>query len=258
MRDRTKRTVSKLAAVGGGAMVVAALPLYAVPVAAATAVVGGAAVAAGTGMEIERRYSRLMNSRRGVSITLVGPRYAGKTALKSALVGGKAVRGTTIAQKHGPESVRVLGAKKPLRIKSVVDTPGGAHAYGDWWHFSRQSDVMLYLFNISKLLDTDYHSRILVDAAQVGRILAADDGRTPRLQIVVLATHVDLDPRYSPEDPGRYWDNVMEDLNLIVDRFGGHTRIDSTFGVCDPRQRDEMRGTVRRIADLLRRDGRAA
>jgi len=99
-------------------------------------------------------------------------------------------------------------------------------------------------------MDGQYLSQVMIDADELGRIVAADP-RTPQLRIVLMATHVDLDPRYAPEYPGTYWDMAVSDLHPIIERFGGPGHVEVTFGVCDEKQRTELNATLSRIINLL-------
>jgi GTPase SAR1 family protein len=155
----------------------------------------------------------LVRRTRGKSLAILGPRKAGKTNLTTFLHSGEIPRGykPTVLRELAQGKHRVPGTGRRLMfgIKmndlslklTMLDNPGMTPE-GDltnlrtWQESAQNSEVICYLVNVVQLRNDDYWKVALNGARHIARW--DEDG--PRRRLLIL-THCDLDPAWSPDTP---------------------------------------------------------
>jgi hypothetical protein len=147
---------------------------------------------------------------RGLDLGVLGQRAVGKTVLQTFLREGylEHSKGATVAatrQQWGRSSLRGSSVAR-VPIRRGTDVPGDSLTNADDWRaISLEADVLLYLFDVARLLEDDraHNDRMLVDAELVSSFLAERPNIARRPPVVSLVgTHCDRAPGYQPPSTG--------------------------------------------------------
>jgi GTPase SAR1 family protein len=174
----------------------------------------------------------------GSTIGILGQRAAGKTTLHAVFRDAPmpdGYRPTVAAQSvgtgrqlfqalpgsdHQPQSGKVA-------VRKGRDVPGDSKLNAaSWKDVILESDVVLYLFDVHKLLasDAEYAERFKFDCELIEEFLGSRTGPEPKFALV--GTHCDLEPTYRPPNSGspffRFWNkvNTLEVVQYGVIRLG--------------------------------------
>lgn len=153
-------------------------------------VVGSAALAWWKKDEIAELWDGIVIKLKGKKIAVLGARGVGKTTLLSFLSKGELP--SEYMQTVVTESVkgnRFSMADLKLDLKETSDVSGGHDAVEEWRRIHDSSDIVLYLANATEL----DRRRIERDLGKIESWRAARE-KKPKLMVVV--THLDLDPAY--------------------------------------------------------------
>jgi GTPase SAR1 family protein len=163
----------------------------------------------------------------GKKIAVLGERAVGKTHLITFLTTGSVPE--QYKQTVRPETAserRFQLEKLDLKIKETRDLSGSDAAYAEWKSLFDESDIVLYLLRVDKLMSGDAYAeaRVRKDMKHIGAWLAE---RNPRPQFFIVGTHCDLtDPDFTklPNNKvGEYADKVsrLPAIEDAVRRGGG-------------------------------------
>lgn len=147
---------------------------------------------------------------KGKRVAVLGERHVGKTVLLKFLANGEIpdeYMQTLLPEKIAGRRLSVGDLK--LDLKGTRDVPGGHDAIGDWKALHDEADFVLYLVN-SQRVD---QQRIRRDLNQL-EIWSAARKSPPK--VVVIVTHMDMDPTYvetPPSGMGHFRDRFVK-LNL--------------------------------------------
>lgn len=177
----------------------------------------------------------------GKRVAVLGERNVGKTVLLKFLANGEIP--SEYMQTLLPEKVegnRFSIGDLRLNLKETRDLPGGLDAIKEWKALYENADIVLYLVNARQV---NKH-RIRRDLTE----LVKDDqegGRRP--QLVVIVTHMDLDPTYAATPAsarGTFRDEfVMRHLDAGLSTLRHRPRI-ILGSLVDHRRAEELVGAL--------------
>lgn len=159
-------------------------------------IVAGAAAAVAAGVaywkrdEIKDGWDSLMISLKGKRVAILGERNVGKTALLKFLASGEVsdeYMQTTLTEKV--QGKRFAMGDLKLDLKETRDVPGAPDAIEDWKTLHNEADIVLYLVNAQEI----NQQRIKRDLEKLESWRKAP---APSPKLVVIVTHMDLDPTY--------------------------------------------------------------
>lgn len=158
-------------------------------VAGATAVVA-AGIAYWKRGDIKDVWESLIISLKGKRVAVLGERNVGKTVLLKFLANGE-VPGeymqTVLTEKV--EGKRLAMDDLKLDLKETRDVPGGHDAIEEWKKLHDEADIVLYLVNAQQV----NQQRIRRD---LEKLESWSKAPAPQPKLVVIVTHMDLDPTY--------------------------------------------------------------
>jgi hypothetical protein len=182
-----------------------------------------------------RLWDRFVVLVRGKRLGVLGPRAAGKTTLLQYLTSGSLP--TEYRPTLGVEQVKA-GRPRVSELGGSREDPGSGHVSlrrgrdvpGDsgpnleaWEEVVFESDAVLYLFNVQLMMSGDqaHATRVLADCELVGGFFRKRKEQGAKLpKAVMVGTHCDLDPDYSPPSAGTefllYYSNVIQNADLIA------------------------------------------
>ncbi|MCE8053323.1 GTPase domain-containing protein [Halomonas daqingensis] len=140
--------------------------------------------------EIKTAWDSLIISLKGKRVAVLGERNVGKTVLLTFLVSGKLP--SEYMQTMLPEKVegkRLAMGDLKLDLKETRDVPGGHDAIEEWKALHDEADIVLYLVNAQQV----NQQRIRRD---LEKLESWSKARAPQPKLVVIVTHMDLDPTY--------------------------------------------------------------
>jgi GTPase SAR1 family protein len=111
-----------------------------------------AALAGGTALN----WNRVIIAVKGKKLAVLGARAVGKTHLLTFLRSGEIpteYKQTATAQKVPSERRQLKDLE--LILKETLDLPGGQRHYREWKQLYRESDLVLYLFRVDKIVARD-------------------------------------------------------------------------------------------------------
>lgn len=182
-------------------------------IAAGAAVVVAAGVAYWNRDEIEDAWESLIISLKGKRVAVLGERSVGKTVLLRFLASGEVPdeymqpEQTMLTEKVKRKRFAMGDLK--LDLKETRDVSGGPDAIEEWKALYDEADIVLYLINSQQV----NQQRIRRDLEKLESWRKA---RTPQPKLVVMVTHMDLDPTYvaTPASGLGYFRDSFVKLNL--------------------------------------------
>lgn len=162
-------------------------------------IVAGAAAAVAAGVaywkrdEINDVWESLIISLKGKRVAVLGERNAGKTVLLGFLASGEVPdeymqsEQTMLTEKV--ERKRFAMGDLKLDLKETRDVSGGHDAIEEWKALHDEADIVLYLVNAQQV----NQQRIKRD---LEKLESWSKARTSQPKLVVIVTHMDLDPTY--------------------------------------------------------------
>lgn len=157
---------------------------------AATAAVVAAGAAYWKRYEIKDVWESLIISLKGKRVAVLGERNVGKSVLLKFLASGEVpdeYMQTVLTEKV--EGKRFAMGDLKLDLKETRDVPGGHDAIEEWKALHDEADIVLYLVNSQKV----NQQRIRRD---LEKLESWSKARAPQPKLIVLVTHMDLDPKY--------------------------------------------------------------
>ncbi|WP_054992954.1 GTPase domain-containing protein [Pseudomonas congelans] len=127
---------------------------------------------------------------KGKRVAVLGERNVGKTVLLKFLANGEVpaeYMQTVLIEKIAGKRFAMGDLK--LDLKETRDVPGGYDAIEEWKALHDEADIVLYLVNAQQV----NQQRIRRD---LEKLESWSKSRTPRPKLVVIVTHMDLDPTY--------------------------------------------------------------
>lgn len=173
-------------------------------------------------------WDKIVIALRGKRLAVLGERGVGKTTLIQFLTTG------TIPEEYeqttNPEQTDARRFKLKnlsLNIKKSLDVSGDKTEYDKWKLVIEDSDIVLYLLRVDKLMKGDKHTkgRIQEDMNQISRWLEKNKKKFP---LFIIGTHCDrTDPDFTklPKDEiGDYVDRVRRMPSFKhIERIGRKT-----------------------------------
>lgn len=159
-------------------------------------IVAGAAAVVAAGVaywkrdEIKDGWDSLIISLKGKRVAVLGERNVGKTVLLKFLASGELpdeYMQTTLTEKVQVKRFAMGDLK--LDLKETRDVPGAPDAIEDWKALHNEADIVLYLVNAQEV----NQQRIKRDLEKLESWRKAP---APSPKLVVIVTHMDLDPTY--------------------------------------------------------------
>jgi tRNA U34 5-carboxymethylaminomethyl modifying GTPase MnmE/TrmE len=159
-------------------------------------IVAGAAAVIATGVaywkrdEIKDLWESLIISLKGKRVAVLGERNVGKTVLLKFLASGEVPGGymqTMLTEKV--EGKRFALGDLKLDLKETRDVSGGHDAIEEWKALHDEADIILYLVNAQQM----NQQRIRRD---LEKLESWSKARALQPKLVVIVTHMDLDPTY--------------------------------------------------------------
>lgn len=160
--------------------------------------------------EIKDLWESLIISLKGKRVAVLGERNVGKTVLLKFLASGE-VPGeyiqTVLTEKV--EQKRFAMGDLKLDLKETRDVSGGHDAIEEWKTLHDEADIILYLVNAQKL----NQQRIRRD---LEKLESWSKAREFQPKLVVIVTHMDLDPKYvaTPASGLGHFRDCFVNLNL--------------------------------------------
>lgn len=159
-------------------------------------IVAGAAAVVAAGVaywkhdEIKDVWESLIISLKGKRVAVLGERNVGKTVLLKFLASGEVpdeYMQTVLTEKV--KGKRFAMGDLKLDLKETRDVPGGHDAIEEWKALHDEADIVLYLVNAQQV----NQQRIKRD---LEKLESWSKVREPQPKLVVIVTHMDLDPTY--------------------------------------------------------------
>lgn len=157
---------------------------------AGTAAIAAAGVAYWKRDEIKDVCDSLTISLKGKRVAVLGERNVGKTVLLKFLASGEVpdeYMQTVLTEKV--KGKRFAMGDLKLDLKETRDVPGGHDAIEEWKALHDEADIVLYLVNAQQV----NQQRIRRD---LEKLETWSKVRVPKPKLVVIVTHMDLDPTY--------------------------------------------------------------
>ncbi len=189
-------------------------------------IIAVAALAIGTGTAVVLKWDEIMTALKGKKLAVLGARKVGKTVLIKYLTTGTVTE--DYKQTRRPEKTparRFRLEDLDLAIKKSYDVPGKDH-YKQWKDITKESDIVLYLLRIDKLMEGDEitEERIRGDMELISSWLEENPKKFP---LFIIGTYFDRLSESKIED---YQDSVrqmpiFETIELLATKSGSDVRV---------------------------------
>ena len=189
-------------------------------------IIAVAALAIGTGTAVVLKWDEIMTALKGKKLAVLGARKVGKTVLIKYLTTGTVTE--DYKQTRRPEKTparRFRLEDLDLAIKKSYDVPGKDH-HKQWKDITKESDIVLYLLRIDKLMEGDEitEERIRGDMELISSWLEENPKKFP---LFIIGTYFDRLSESKIED---YQDSVrqmpiFETIELLATKSGSDIRV---------------------------------